>query len=58
MKVFKIRLIHHLMIAVMLKLVVLAVLWLVFVRDARVTVTTELAADRMVSIPVASGVSK
>jgi hypothetical protein len=38
------RLVHHLAIAVALKLVVITALWLAFVQDARVEVGAEQAA--------------
>lgn len=38
------RLVHHLAIAVALKLVVLSVLWWAFVRDDRVDIDVERAA--------------
>jgi len=38
------RLVHHLAIAVALKLVAITALWLVFVHDARVEVGAEQAA--------------
>lgn len=41
------RLFRHLAIAVMLKLLVLAVLWWMFVRDVRVNVDVEQAAAQM-----------
>ena len=41
------RLVRHLAIAVALKLVVIAALWLAFVQDARVEVGAEQAAARI-----------
>lgn len=41
------RLVHHLAIAVALKLVVITALWLAFVQDARVEVGAEQAAAHL-----------
>jgi hypothetical protein len=42
------RLLQHLTLAVLVKLVLLTVLWALFVRDARVKVDPDLAARRLV----------
>jgi hypothetical protein len=50
------RLLRHLTVAVVLKLVVLAALWWAFVRDARVQVDADTAAARVtaaVQVPAA-----
>jgi hypothetical protein len=53
------RLVHHLAIAVALKLVVIAALWLAFVQDARVEVGAEQAAARIgAPTPTPSGAPK
>ncbi|MCO5399896.1 cytochrome oxidase putative small subunit CydP [Ralstonia soli] len=41
------RLVRHLLIVVTIKVAVLGALWWVFVRDARVPVDAERAADRL-----------
>lgn len=41
------RLLRHLVVAVLVKLVALLVLWLLFVRDARVPVDADAAARRV-----------
>lgn len=52
------RLFRHLAIAVMLKLLVLAVLWWVFVRDVRVNVDVEQAAAQIGSAAPSLGQEK
>jgi hypothetical protein len=42
------RLLQHLALAVLVKLVLLTALWALFVRDARVKVDPDLAARRLV----------
>ncbi|WP_439891907.1 cytochrome oxidase putative small subunit CydP [Ralstonia sp. 25C] len=49
------RLVRHLLIVVTLKVAVLAALWWVFVRDVRVPVDAERAADRLAVTPPAQG---
>jgi hypothetical protein len=41
------RLLRHLIIAVLIKLIVLTALWWVFVRDARINVDGDGVADRI-----------
>lgn len=47
---------RHLATAVAVKLALLAVLWCVFVRDARVAVDTEQAAAHVAGVPSGPGV--
>jgi len=49
------RLVRHLFIVVTIKVVVLGALWWVFVRDVRVPVDAERAADRLGMTPPAQG---
>ena len=48
------RLVRHLLIIVAIKLAVLSALWWVFVRDHRVPVDAERAADRLIVTPSAA----
>ena len=48
------RLLRHLVVAVLGKLVALGALWWVFVRDARVSVDGDGAAARLLASPTAS----
>lgn len=48
------RLVRHLLIVVAIKLVALSALWWVFVRDHRVPVDAERAADRLIVTPSAA----
>ncbi|MGV8891623.1 MAG: cytochrome oxidase putative small subunit CydP [Burkholderiaceae bacterium] len=52
------RLLRHLIIAVLIKLVVLMALWWTFVRDARVSVDTERVAEKISGAVSSQGVSK
>ncbi|MEO6353543.1 MAG: cytochrome oxidase putative small subunit CydP [Burkholderiaceae bacterium] len=52
------RLLRHLIIAVLIKLVVLTALWWVFVRDADVSVDTERVAEKISGAVSSQGVSK
>lgn len=51
------RLIRHLIIAVLIKLIVLMVLWWVFFHDARVSVDADHVAEKISAVPF-QGVSK
>lgn len=56
MKPEKTRLVHHLALAVALKLAVITALWFAFVQDARVVVGAEQAAAHLgTSTPIPSG---
>ncbi|MDE2203528.1 MAG: hypothetical protein KGJ38_12535 [Burkholderiaceae bacterium] len=48
------RLVRHLLVIVTIKVAVLGALWWVFVRDARVAVDAERAADRLILTPPAA----
>ncbi|WP_296227102.1 cytochrome oxidase putative small subunit CydP [Ralstonia sp. UBA689] len=48
------RLVRHLLVIVTIKVAVLGALWWVFVRDARVAVDAERAADRLIMTPSAA----
>jgi len=52
------RLLRHLVVAVLIKLVVLVVLWHLFVRDARVSVDTDRVAAQMGRPSIPQGASK
>lgn len=52
------RLLRHLVIAVLIKLVVLVVLWWAFVRDARVNVDTDRVAAQLGGQSTSLGASK
>lgn len=52
------RLLRHLVIAVLIKLVVLVVLWWAFVRDARVSVDTDRVAAQLGGPSTSQGASK
>lgn len=52
------RLLRHLIIAVLLKLIVLIVLWWTFVRDARVYIDTEMVAEKISGVVPSQGASK
>ncbi|MGV8899684.1 MAG: cytochrome oxidase putative small subunit CydP [Burkholderiaceae bacterium] len=52
------RLLRHLIIAVLIKLVVLTVLWWAFVRDAGVSVDTERVAEKISGAVSSQGVLK
>lgn len=52
------RLLRHLVIAVLIKLVVLTALWWVFVRDADVSVDAERVAEKISGAVSSQGVSK
>ncbi|WP_316680451.1 cytochrome oxidase putative small subunit CydP [Ralstonia flaminis] len=49
------RLLRHLLVIVTIKVMVLGALWWVFVRDVRVPVDAERAADRLGMTPPAQG---
>lgn len=49
------RLVRHLVIAVALKLALLAALWWLFVRDARVSVSLEQVAPAVVASSLSQG---
>lgn len=52
------RLLRHLAAAVLVKLVVLALLWWAFVRDARVSVDTDHVAAQLGGQSTSQGASK
>jgi hypothetical protein len=52
------RLLRHLAIAVLIKLIVLTTLWWIYVRDARVSVTAEDVAVQVGDSIYSEGVSK
>lgn len=52
------RLLRHLVIAVILKLVVLTLLWWLFIREARVSVDADQLADRWSGMGTSQGASK
>ncbi|MDI1261516.1 cytochrome oxidase putative small subunit CydP [Aquabacterium sp.] len=52
------RLVRHLATAVLIKLVVLALLWWIFVRDARVSADTDSVAAQLGGQAISQGVPK
>lgn len=52
------RLLRHLLIAVLVKLVVLAGLWWMFVRDARISVDTERVVAQVIDAASSEGNEK
>jgi uncharacterized membrane protein len=52
------RLLRHLTIAVLVKLVVLSVLWSLFIRDARVGVDADAIGERLGTTVPTQGASK
>ncbi|HYR25915.1 MAG TPA: hypothetical protein VEQ09_08790 [Aquabacterium sp.] len=52
------RLLRHLVLAVMLKLLVLTALWWVFVRDARVSVDVDQVGQQIGGAAAPQGASK
>lgn len=52
------RLLRHLATAVLIKLVLLALLWWAFVRDARVSVDTDRVATQLGGQTISQGASK
>ena len=52
------RLLRHLAIAIVLKLIVLLALWWLFFRGASVTVDSERAAEKITGAESSQGVSK
>ncbi len=52
------RLLRHLIIAVLIKLVVLTTLWWLFIRDARVSVDSERVADKISGATSSQGATK
>jgi hypothetical protein len=52
------RLLRHLIIAVLIKLVVLTALWWLFIRDARVSVDSERVADKISGATSSQGATK
>ncbi len=52
------RLLRHLIIAVLIKLVVLTALWWLFIRDARVSVDSERVADKISGATSSQGAMK
>lgn len=52
------RLLHHLVIAVLIKLLVLTGLWWAFIRDAHVNVDADTIANRLGTVIQTSGENK